>query len=75
VLIFLFDFVLLRLENDTCLYGVFDGIGGSKVAAYAAQNMPAEILLGQLVHKNTDDELKQVLHQVFEICWNTESCY
>ena len=53
-----------RLDNDICLYGVFDGIGGSKVSAFASQNMPAEILLGQLANKNTDEDLKELLRQV-----------
>jgi len=37
------------------------------VAAFAAQRMPEEILLGQLHGKVTDDEIKDVLKQVL-IC-------
>lgn len=46
------------------LYGIFDGHSGSKVAAFVAQKMPEEILLGQLHGKVTDDEIKDVLQQV-----------
>ncbi|XP_041363495.1 TGF-beta-activated kinase 1 and MAP3K7-binding protein 1-like isoform X2 [Gigantopelta aegis] len=47
------------------LYGVFDGHNGSKVANFAAQRMPAELLFEQLHEKKTDDEIKEVLHQAF----------
>ena len=53
-----------RFEDDICLYGVFDGHDGCKASNFAAQRMPAELLLGQLREKTTDEEVKQVLHQV-----------
>ena len=43
---------------------MFDGHNGSKVANFAAQRMPAELLFEQLHEKRTDDEIKEVLHQV-----------
>ena len=48
------------------LYGVFDGHDGHKAAHFAEQRMPAELLLGQLVDKTTDDQVKDVLLQAFE---------
>lgn len=51
-------------SNNLFLYGVFDGHDGSKAANFAAQKMPAELLLDQLVGKASDDEIKEVLHQV-----------
>ena len=53
-----------RQDGEVYLYGIFDGHSGSKVAAFAAQRMPEEILLGQLHGKVTDDEIKDVLKQV-----------
>lgn len=47
------------------MYGVFDGHDGSKAAHFAAQRMPAELLLGQLADKTTDEEIKEVLYQAF----------
>jgi TAK1-binding protein 1 len=54
------------MDNDICLYGVFDGNDGSRVSAFAAQNMPAEILLGQLGNRNSDEDMKEVLRQVLK---------
>jgi len=53
-----------RQDGEIYLYGIFDGHSGSKVAAFAAQRMPEEILLGQLHDRVTDDEIKDVLKQV-----------
>ena len=47
------------------LYGVFDGHDGSKVSKFAAQRMPAELLLGQLPRRNTDNDTKAVLIEVW----------
>ena len=52
------------IDTDSFLYGVFDGHDGSKIAHFAAQRMPAELLLGQLNNNNTDDEIKDILYQV-----------
>ena len=53
-----------RQDGEVYLYGIFDGHSGSKVAAFAAQRMPEEILLGQLHGRVTDDGIKDVLKQV-----------
>lgn len=50
-----------RCDDSTFLYGVFDGHEGTKVANFAMQRMAAEILLGQLTGKSTDEEIKEVL--------------
>jgi len=54
-----------RTEESICLYGVFDGHDGSHVAHFAAQRMPAELLLGQLRDKANSDEIKKILHDGF----------
>ncbi|CAG2199572.1 MAP3K7IP1 [Mytilus edulis] len=53
------------LDTESFLYGVFDGHDGSRVANFAAQRMPAELLLGQLNNNNTDEEIKEILYQAF----------
>lgn len=53
-----------RHDEDCYLYGVFDGHDGSRAANFAAQRMPAELLLGQLLEKTTDEDIKDVLNQV-----------
>lgn len=53
------------VDNNIFLYGVFDGHSSCKVSAYAAQNLPADILLDQLKGKTTDKEIKDVLYQAF----------
>lgn len=60
----MFYVFLLSIDNNIFLYGVFDGHSGCKVSAYAAQNLPADILLDQLKGKTTDKEIKEVLYQV-----------
>ncbi|KAL4239630.1 PHOsphatase [Mactra antiquata] len=52
-------------QDDVCLYGVFDGHDSSRASNFAAQRMPAELLLGQLAGKTTDEEIKEVLYQAF----------
>ena len=34
--------------DGTCLYGIFDGHDGSRASDFAAQRLPAELILGQL---------------------------
>ncbi|GLH04118.1 Probable protein phosphatase CG10417 [Gryllus bimaculatus] len=53
------------VDDGTFLYGVFDGHEGTQAATFALQRMPAEILLGQLLGKTTDEEVKEVLRQAF----------
>ncbi|OXU29520.1 hypothetical protein TSAR_003832 [Trichomalopsis sarcophagae] len=52
-------------DDNTFLYAVFDGHQGTKAATFAMQRMAAEILLGQLNGKSTDEEVKEVLRQAF----------
>jgi hypothetical protein len=40
---------------------VFDKHKDMQVATFALQQMPAEILLGQLTRKTNDEEIKEVL--------------
>lgn len=54
-----------RYDDSTFLYAVFDGHEGTKGANFAMQRMAAEILLGQLSGKSTDEEVKEVLRQAF----------
>ncbi|TGZ46146.1 Uncharacterized protein DBV15_05432 [Temnothorax longispinosus] len=52
-----------RYDDSTFLYAVFDGHEGTKAASFAMQRMAAEILLGQLNGKSTDEEVKEVLRK------------
>ncbi|KAJ9576773.1 hypothetical protein L9F63_025333 [Diploptera punctata] len=49
--------------DDTFLYGVFDGHEGVQAATFALQRMAAEILLGQLSGKTSDEDIKEVLRR------------
>ncbi|XP_021939064.1 TGF-beta-activated kinase 1 and MAP3K7-binding protein 1-like isoform X5 [Zootermopsis nevadensis] len=53
------------VDDNTFLYGVFDGHEGVQAATFALQRMAAEILLGQLSGKTSDEEIKEVLRQAF----------
>lgn len=55
-----------RCPDECCLYGVIDGHHGSKVSNFAAQKLPAELLLGQLRDDFTDDDVKQQLQDSFD---------
>ncbi|XP_034949919.1 TGF-beta-activated kinase 1 and MAP3K7-binding protein 1-like [Chelonus insularis] len=54
-----------KYDESTFLYGVFDGHEGLRAVNFAPQRMAAEILLGQLNGKSTDEEVKEVLRQAF----------
>lgn len=54
-----------RYDDSTFLYAVFDGHEGTKAANFAMQRVAAEILLGQLNGKSTDEEVREVLRQAF----------
>lgn len=54
-----------KIDDHTFLYGVFNGKDGSCVADFAAQRMPAEILLGQLHDKTSQTAVKEVLREAF----------
>eukprot|EP00118_Oscarella_pearsei_P015309 m.137436 g.137436 ORF g.137436 m.137436 type:complete len:173 (+) comp38219_c0_seq27:33-551(+) len=51
--------------GSDCLYGVFDGHEGRKVAEYARQRFPAELLLGQLEGVDDDERVVQALQNSF----------
>lgn len=54
-----------KIDDHTFLYGVFNGKDGSSMADFAAQRMPAEILLGQLSDKDSPEAIKEVLREAF----------
>lgn len=54
-----------KIDDHTFLYGVFNGKDGSSMADFAAQRMPAEILLGQLNDKVSPEAVKEVLREAF----------
>ena len=56
-----------RTDYDCYLYGVFDGHDGSKAAHFAAERIPAELLLGQLSPDSNDGDVKKALEQAFQI--------
>lgn len=52
---------------DECyLYGVIDGHDGAKVANFAAQKLPAELILGQLKDDFEDEDVRNQLHDSFD---------
>ena len=54
-----------RIDDNICLYGVFDGHCGPQAALFVKQRMPAEILLGQLDNDSTEEEVCEVLRKAF----------
>ena len=54
-----------REEYSLCLYGVFDGFQGAHVADYIMKRLPAELVLGQMVPDITDEQVKELIKQVF----------
>ncbi|XP_038163551.1 TGF-beta-activated kinase 1 and MAP3K7-binding protein 1 [Cyprinodon tularosa] len=57
----------LRGEDGCFLYGVFNGYDGSKVADFAAQCLTAELLLGQLNSSHSDNDVRRILIQAFDV--------
>lgn len=53
-----------KFDENSYLYGVFDGHEGSKAADFCFQRLAAEILFGQLTGKKSDEEVKEVLRCV-----------
>ncbi|GIZ04124.1 TGF-beta-activated kinase 1 and MAP3K7-binding protein 1 [Caerostris extrusa] len=51
--------------EDRSFHFIFDGHFGAKASDFSLQRMPAEILLGQLKGKESDEEVREVLHQAF----------
>uniref|UniRef100_A0A8D8S6T9 TGF-beta-activated kinase 1 and MAP3K7-binding protein 1 n=2 Tax=Cacopsylla melanoneura TaxID=428564 RepID=A0A8D8S6T9_9HEMI len=58
-------FVSCKYDNDTFLYVIFDGNDGRDMATFALQRIAAEILLGQLVNKTNEAEIKEIIRQAF----------
>ncbi|XP_075215377.1 TGF-beta-activated kinase 1 and MAP3K7-binding protein 1-like [Lycorma delicatula] len=55
-----------RVDDNTCLYGVFDGHNGVKTAKFALESLASEILLDTKLGKKTnDDEIREALVQAF----------
>ncbi|KAM4584228.1 TGF-beta-activated kinase 1 and MAP3K7-binding protein 1 isoform 9-T9 [Odontesthes bonariensis] len=57
----------LRGEDGCFLYGVFNGYDGSRVANFAIQCLTAELLLGQLNSSHTDNDVRRILTQAFDV--------
>ncbi|XP_057304609.1 TGF-beta-activated kinase 1 and MAP3K7-binding protein 1-like [Hydractinia symbiolongicarpus] len=55
-----------QCPDDCYLYGIIDGHGGFKVAEFAVQKLPAELLLGQLKDDYADREVCAKLQEAFE---------
>lgn len=57
-------FFHFRTEGSrTYLYAIFDGYDGKRVASFAHQRLPAELLLGQLEGQSEDTRIKAILRQ------------
>uniref|UniRef100_A0A3P8SJ14 TGF-beta-activated kinase 1 and MAP3K7-binding protein 1 n=1 Tax=Amphiprion percula TaxID=161767 RepID=A0A3P8SJ14_AMPPE len=56
-----------RGEDGCFLYGVFNGYDGSRVASFASQCLTAELLLGQLNSSHTDNDVRRILTQAFDV--------
>uniref|UniRef100_A0A671W4X9 TGF-beta activated kinase 1 (MAP3K7) binding protein 1 n=1 Tax=Sparus aurata TaxID=8175 RepID=A0A671W4X9_SPAAU len=56
-----------RGEDGCFLYGVFNGYDGSRVANFASQCLTAELLLGQLNSSHTDNDVRRILTQAFDV--------
>ncbi|XP_058496466.1 TGF-beta-activated kinase 1 and MAP3K7-binding protein 1 isoform X1 [Solea solea] len=56
-----------RSEDGCFLYGVFNGYDGSRVASFASQCLTAELLLGQLKSSHTDNDVRKILTQAFDV--------
>ncbi|XP_071964687.1 TGF-beta-activated kinase 1 and MAP3K7-binding protein 1-like [Antedon mediterranea] len=58
-------FFHFKSDTGAYLYGMFDGHDGTRVAEFALQRFPAELLLGQLPDSGNDSKIKSVLQQAF----------
>uniref|UniRef100_H3DNB2 TGF-beta activated kinase 1 (MAP3K7) binding protein 1 n=1 Tax=Tetraodon nigroviridis TaxID=99883 RepID=H3DNB2_TETNG len=59
--------VRFRGEDGCFLYGVFNGYDGSRVASFASQRLTAELLLGQINSSHTDNDIRRILTQAFDV--------
>ncbi|XP_039436659.1 TGF-beta-activated kinase 1 and MAP3K7-binding protein 1-like [Culex pipiens pallens] len=55
----------LCIVEDTLLYAVYSGHNGVRVSDFALQKMAADLLLGQLNGRTTDEAVKDVIRQAF----------
>ncbi|KAI3353461.1 hypothetical protein L3Q82_019985, partial [Scortum barcoo] len=62
-----FFFPPIRGDDGCFLYGVFNGYDGSRVASFASQCLTAELLLGQLNSSHTDNDVRRILTQAFDV--------
>ncbi|XP_055523966.1 TGF-beta-activated kinase 1 and MAP3K7-binding protein 1-like [Wyeomyia smithii] len=51
--------------DETLLYAIYSGQNGVRVADFALQKMAADLLLGQLNGRATDEAVKDVIRQAF----------
>ncbi|XP_058450153.1 TGF-beta-activated kinase 1 and MAP3K7-binding protein 1-like [Malaya genurostris] len=51
--------------DETLLYAIYSGHNGVRVADFALQKMAADLLLGQLNGRSTDEAVKDVIRQAF----------
>ncbi|XP_062292548.1 TGF-beta-activated kinase 1 and MAP3K7-binding protein 1 isoform X2 [Scomber scombrus] len=56
-----------RGEDGCFLYGVFNGYDGSRVSSFASQCLTAELLLGQLSSSHTDNDVRRIFTQAFDV--------
>ncbi|XP_001649578.2 TGF-beta-activated kinase 1 and MAP3K7-binding protein 1 [Aedes aegypti] len=55
----------LCMVEDTLLYAIYSGHNGVRVADFALQKMAADLLLGQLNGRSTDEAVMDVIRQAF----------
>ncbi|XP_055586589.1 TGF-beta-activated kinase 1 and MAP3K7-binding protein 1-like [Uranotaenia lowii] len=55
----------LCIVDDTLLYAIYSGHNGVRVSDFALQKMAADLLLGQLNGRTTDEAVKDVIRQAF----------
>ncbi|XP_061882492.1 TGF-beta-activated kinase 1 and MAP3K7-binding protein 1 isoform X1 [Entelurus aequoreus] len=60
-------YLRFRSEDGCSLYAVFNGYDGSRVANFASQCLTAELLLDQLSSTHTDNDVRRILTQAFEV--------
>ncbi|XP_042284679.1 TGF-beta-activated kinase 1 and MAP3K7-binding protein 1 isoform X1 [Thunnus maccoyii] len=60
-------YLRLKTENGCFLYGVFNGYDGCRVTSVASQCLSAELLLGQLNSSHTDNDVRRMLTQAFDV--------
>ncbi|XP_068177438.1 TGF-beta-activated kinase 1 and MAP3K7-binding protein 1 isoform X2 [Antennarius striatus] len=56
-----------RGEDGCFLYGVFNGYDGGRVASFSSQCLTAELLLGQLNSTHSEQDVRRILTQAFDV--------